>query len=558
MNDKLLTKLRQPVFASPPSGRVRTAGAEAEWSRADVRFAADGPLEAAYRLAVDKLFDCVAPPPAGIPGVEGGGGGAGILQEGGVYAGCWLESTGTISAELLSRFLPEVSEQTYRAFALLQREDGLLPYKITAAGPAFRQIQLVTPLARCVWNHYRLGHADTGFMEEMYRAMAAYDGWLARHRNTRGTGCVEAFGAYDTGHDLSPRFWHAPDTPYREDAACVDPDSPVLPFLAPDLTANVYCQRVYMSRIAGVLGRKEEEGEWARKADESLDRLFRWCYDEADRFFYDRDRSGAFVRVQSDVLLRVLACEVGDRRFFDDMLRLYLLNTRKFFARYPFTSLAMDDPRFDPFSAYNTWGGPTNFLSLIRAAHAFEHHGRVVEFTWVMRPILSALAAMARFPQVISPWTGEAGFTEDYSPAILCLLDFVERMCGILPAPAGEIRFTGLTLSAMEGGREIAGDTGYARTVDGVRYELTVGREKCQVFRDGEPHVTFPAGLRVVTDRQGRLTGAVGMSVRTVTGEIDYRGSILQVHAEGNERLRLEDGRMIRDSAIGLVFPSYG
>src|SRR5690606_3858260 len=98
-------------------------------------------------------------------------------------------------------------------------------------------------------------------------------------------------------------------------------------------------------------------------AEESLHNLMTHCYDEQDGLFYDVDRNGQFVRVQSDVLLRVLACEVGDDDFFAEALRSYLLNTRKFFAKYPLTSISMDDPRFDPFSSYNSWAGPTNALT---------------------------------------------------------------------------------------------------------------------------------------------------------------------------------------------------
>ena len=90
-----------------------------------------------YYDAVRELFDCIAPAADDTP----------ILHEGGIYHGCWLESTGTINAELLSRFLPSVTTATYSTFARYQREDGLLPYKVTPQGPAFNQIQLVTPLA---------------------------------------------------------------------------------------------------------------------------------------------------------------------------------------------------------------------------------------------------------------------------------------------------------------------------------------------------------------------------------------------------------------------------
>ncbi|MBD2870858.1 MGH1-like glycoside hydrolase domain-containing protein [Paenibacillus arenilitoris] len=548
MNESLLRRLRElPMderLGEPK--KPQDAASIEEWKRSGVRFAAgSGKLERVYYAAARTLLDCIAPT----------GGEERILQEGGIYLGCWLESTGTINAELLSRFMPRVSEATYRSFAAHQREDGLLPYKLTGNGPAYRQIQLVTPLARSVWHYYRLQRADKRFLRTMYAAMAHYDEWLAAYRDTRGTGCVEAFGTFDTGHDLSPRFWHAPDTPHGGDAGQVNPDSPILPFLAPDLTANVYCQRLYLARIAEELG---EPGEpWRAKAEASLNSLFRHCFDAGDHFFYDRDRNGELVRVQSDVLLRVMACEVGERPFFDEALKRYLLNTGKFFAKYPFTSIAMDDPRFDPFSTYNSWGGASNFLSLIRAPHAFEHHGRHVELTWVLQPILSAFARAERFAQAVSPWTGSEGFTEAYSPSILCLLDYIERLSGILPTQGGELWFTGLVPYAMDHGEEVAGETGYARVVDGTEYELLNARDGSEIYRDGESHIRFPSGVRVVTGRDGKLRSVVGMSVRTVEGTLRYEGRDMPFKAKGNEVLAYEDGALRSVSDIGIIHPTY-
>ncbi|WP_438446976.1 MGH1-like glycoside hydrolase domain-containing protein [Gorillibacterium sp. sgz5001074] len=520
-----------------------------EWARADVRFASaggSGKLEAVHDAARHALLECIVP-------VDG----RPILFEGGVYSGSWMESTATINAELLARFLPSVAESTYRALSEHQRADGQLPYKVTVNGPAYRQIQMVTPLARCVWHHYRLNGAGKAFLQPMYEAMVRHDEWLVRYRNTRGTGCVEAFGTFDTGHDLSPRFWHVPDTPYGGDARVCDPDSPILPFLAPDLTANVYCQRLYLARMAEELGDEAGAAAWREKAEISLKALVEHCYDESDTFFYDRDWNGELVRIQSDVLHRVLCCEVGDLAFFDHALRRYLLNTRKFFAKYPFTSIAMDDPRFDPFSSHNSWAGPTNFLTLIRTPHAFEHHGRYVELSWVLQPIVSAMSRMTRFSQCLSPWTGAEGYTDTYSPAILGVLDFVERLCGILPTRDGELWFTGLLPSAMDHGETIADETAYSRTADGVRYELVNTRETCVVYADGIERGRFPAGLRVVTDRAGRLAGVVGMTVRTVAGVLRWDGLETEVRVKGNERLELHGGRWVQAADPGVVAPRY-
>ncbi|MBB3111612.1 hypothetical protein FHS18_003680 [Paenibacillus phyllosphaerae] len=547
MRDHLLDKLRKADTANKigPLKKESDTAVLSEFEQSGVKFASTGRLEAVYYNALGKLLDCIVPT----------GGPEPILHEGGVYLGYWMESTGTINAELLSRFIPSVSASTYRAFAKHQREDGLMPYKVTPNGPVFRQIQMVTPLARCVWNHASLHGHDGDFLPAMYAAMSRHDQWLADYRDTRGTGGVEAFCTFDTGHDLSPRFWHVPDTPHLGDPAQVYPDSPILPFVAPDLTANVYCQRLYLAKIAEALGVNGEE--WQAKAERSLQSLYAQCFDDEDHFFYDRDRQDRFVRVQSDVLLRVMACEVGDRAFFDTMLEKYLLNTRKFFAKYPFTSMAMDDPRFDPFSSYNTWGGATNFLSLIRTPHAFEHHGRHVELTWIMFPILAAMANMERFGQVLSPWTGEEGYTESYSPAILCVLDYVERLCGIMPTPEGELWFGGLTPYDFDHGEEIASHTAYARTVDGATYELVNLPEGSEIVREGESWMRFPSGVRIITDRKGELKGVLGLSTRTVQGTLHYRGTELAFNVKANELLAYEDGNLRTKRDIGLVYPTY-
>ncbi|WP_405156472.1 MGH1-like glycoside hydrolase domain-containing protein [Paenibacillus sp. FSL K6-0108] len=547
MTEALLNKLRQiSIHDHVQPAKPEDQKLIQEWQASGVRFAASGGrLEATYYSALEKLLTCIVPLNGSEP----------ILQEGGIYLGCWLESTGTINAELLSRLIPSVSETTYLAFARHQREDGLLPYKLTENGPSFRQIQLVTPLARSVWNHYQLHGKNLSFLKTMYKAMVHYDEWIATYRNTRGTGCVEAFSTFDTGHDLSPRFWHVPDTPYMNDAASYHPDSPVLPFLAPDLTANMYCQRMYLSRMAEELG--ESGGDWKAKAETSLESLFRYCYDEEDMFFYDRDRNDEWVRVQSDVLLRVMACEVGDREMFDHMLRRYLLNTSKFFAKYPFTSMSMDDPRFDPFSSYNSWGGASNFLSLIRAPHAFEYHHRYVELTWVLQPILSSLSKAKRFAQAVSPWTGEEGFTETYSPSILCLLDYVERLCGIMPVGSDQLWFTGLLPIDMDHGEEVAGHTAYSRTMNGLHFELVNTPERVTVYQDGKALMGGPAGIRFITDRSGHLEGVIGMSVRTIEGELIYRGNSIPIRIKGNELQRYAEGSLKTERDIGIIYPSY-
>ena len=527
-----------------PLAKPADAALLEEWQQSGVRFVASSDrLTARYYDAVRELFDCIGPANDETP----------ILHEGGVYHGCWLESTGTINAELLSRFLPSITTNTYSAFARHQRDDGLFPYKVTPHGAAFNQIQLVSPLARSVWNHFRLNELDTDWLSHMFGAMARYDAWLARHRNTLGTGAVEAFSTYDTGHDLSSRFWHVPDSPFGNDPTRYDPDNPILPFIAPDLTANVACQRDYLGAIADHLG--GDGNVWRQKAEASRTALYEQCFDPDDAFFYDRDRHGRLVRIQSDNLLRVLACEIGDAERFAEALDRYLLNTQKFFAKFPLTSIALDDPRFDPTFGQNSWNGPSNFLTLIRTPHAFEHHGHHVELSWLIQPTLSALFAADRFPQTLSPFTGEAGFTEKYSPAILCLLDFIERLSGIMPRPNGTIWFTSLlpkpTLHKHE-----RWETGYARRVGGMDYELINTAIGGEIYRNGELICRFPAGIRVILDQSGALLGLVCVTSRQVDGVLKFLEQEYEFQVLPNEVISFGPGSWSRTAAPGMVLPS--
>ncbi|WP_460497671.1 MGH1-like glycoside hydrolase domain-containing protein [Glycomyces tarimensis] len=548
--EEALVRLRtgDPVARAGIDG----TGLGAELAEAGVGFAAvGGPLEARWHQALAELAQCIRPLDDSAP----------VLNEGGVYAGSWIESTGTINAEVLARFAPGIARDTHLLFAERQRDDGMIPYKLTDAGPGYSQIQIVTPLARTVWHHHRLTGGDRAFLEAMYRAMARYDDWLARYRDTRGTGGVEAFCTFDTGHDLSPRFWFAPDRAFRGDARHCDPDSPILPYVAPDLTANVACQRTYLALIAEALG--EDGDPWRRKARASTEALEAQCFDQTDGTFYDRDRTGSHVRVQSDVLLRVLACEVGDEAFFSRALRSYVMNTRKFLSHYGFTSLALDDPRFDADASRNSWGGPVNFLALLRAPQAFEHHGHVAELAVATAPVLGAMAVADRFPQCLDPWSGAPGFTSVYSPSILWLLDAVERGFGIVPRPDGEVWFTGLPPTRLDHGAA-AEATAYARRLGGRRYELAADDERVEVHRDGSLRYAFPRGWRIVTDAAGNVQAVVGMSPATVTGELEIHGRStetlrLTLSVAANERIELDPrGRVDGSSAVGFVPPTTG
>ncbi|WP_125777346.1 MGH1-like glycoside hydrolase domain-containing protein [Antribacter gilvus] len=535
-------------------------------------------LESAWHLAWSDVGACVRPLGDSLP----------VLTEGGPYPGAWLESTASVSTEVLAMFAPEVARDTHLLLAHGARDDGLLPYKVTADGPAFFQVQRVTPLARAVHETYqRLARAEGAarvegaagtagaapgapavgppsardYLRTMYDALARDDAWIAAHRDTRGTGGTEAFCTYDTGHDASPRFWHVPDTTPGGDPARWDTGNPRLPFVAPDLTAHTAGQRTYLALLAAELG--EDPGPWRAAAHRSLAALATLRSD--DGAWYDLDATGSPVRIVSDVLLRVLACEAATHEEAHEVLARYLLSTRKLHPAVPFASLALDDPRFDHDAGQNSWGGPTNLLSLIRAPRAFEEYGHVAELAGALRPAVVALARAQRFPQTLDPWTGAPGYTEQYSPAALFYLDAVERLCGIHEDPDGTLWFSGV--SPVAPGREPGvSSVTYARETapsgSRVRYEqvLTLapdGTGGVRVRRDGEPWLAFPAGWRVAVAPSGAVT-VTGLHPAPVTGELtlpDDGGARLSLTVAGNEVVTLGPGPVIAHRGGPAVIP---
>jgi hypothetical protein len=170
-------------------------------------------------------------------------------------------------------------------------------------------------------------------------------------------------------------------------------------------------------------------------------------------------------------------------------------------------------------------------------------------------PVLAALANADRFPQCLDPWSGAPGFTTKYSPSILWLLDAVERHCGILPRPDGEVWFSGLIPTRLEHGAS-ATASAYARTVDGVEYELAGDDETVVVYRSRVEYARFPRGWRIIADRAGSVRAVVGVAATTVEGELLIDGRGLHLAIGPNEQAIIEGGRIRARSGPRFVAPA--
>ena len=348
-----------------------------------------------------------------------------VLTEGGDYQGIWLEC-GPLEGLAYGAHVPEVAIANHDVFFHLQREDGYFPCWIRTKAKGTAQIQMVVPIAATALETAVLT-GNEGFLARAYAACARWDSWLVRYRDTRGTGLCEAFCEWDTGHDNSPRFAGLPKECPAEDAR-VCPDAGKLPYLAPDLSASVYGGRVALAEMATRLGKGAEAVTWMEKAEAIRAALMRHCYDPEDECFYDVDRDGTFVRVRGDLLTRVVGERVVAQSLFERIYARHLRNPEAFWTPYPFPSIAADDPAFVRSLPDNSWGGASQALTALRAPRWMAHYGKKDDLNQLMRRWIEAIVRAPAFMQQMDPWTGEFRTSPSYSPSMLVLTSFTERL----------------------------------------------------------------------------------------------------------------------------------
>lgn len=366
-----------------------------------------------------------------------------VLFEGSTYQGIWQECGPheSLVYASLREYLPardvtawDVTRNTHKAFFGLQLADGQLPAAIKTTGLGYGQIQMVVPIAATALEVAN-ATGDEEFLAQAYSACRRWDTWLRNHRDTRKTGLVEGFCTYDTGHDNSPRWAGIPNRcPDADAKKC--PAIASMPRLCPDLSATAYGGRIALSKMASALARESEADRWLADAEKIRRLIIDRLYSPQDASFYDVDAQDKFVRVRSDVISRALGEHVldlsqrGDQAVFEAVWDRQLHNSRAFWAKFPLSSIAQDDPTFVRPIPRNSWGGASQALTALRAPRWMIHYGKSAELTQLMQAWCQAIMRDGQFRQQIDPATGESTQPDPggYSPAALTFLDFARRL----------------------------------------------------------------------------------------------------------------------------------
>jgi hypothetical protein len=457
-----------------------------------------------------------------------------VLIEGAEYPGIWLECAPQ-EALVYRKFRPDVARNGHLAFFELQRPDGQLPAcnKLSEAG--YGQTQMVVPIAATAWELAQ-ATGDDELLHTAYGAYSRWDDWLMRYRNTRQTGLVEGFCTYDTGHDNSPRWAGIPPRCPDQDAKRCPPIA-TLPRLCPDLSATVYGGRMAMAAMAKALGKGAEADRWAESAARIRSLIHSRLYVPEDAAFYDLDAQNRFVRIRCDILSRMCGEHVPDQPLFDDLWTRQIHNPRAFWAPYPLPSVALDDPLFVRPIPRNTWGGPSQALTALRAGRWFDHYRRSAEFAFMMDRWCEAIQRDMTFRQQMDPLDGT--FTSDgspnYSPVSLVMIDYTWRLAGVRE------ELDTLHWNVRPGHPAAESARFRVRTDEGAEAEMRYDARGAGLWLAGKSLGRIESGVvRLVTNRSGAPRELVGISEQPQRVVIQFTGRMArEVAVLPNQRIAL-------------------
>ncbi len=456
-----------------------------------------------------------------------------VLIEGAEYAGMWLEC-GPLEGLVYRRWNLQAAVNNHLTFFALQRPDGQFPSNNKKTEAGYGQIQMVAPIAATAWELAEAASHDE-LLHKAYEACARWELWLMKYRNTRGTGLIEGFCTYDTGHDNSPRWKGIPNRCPDSDAKRF-PEGLGLPRLCPDLSATGYGGRVALAKMARALGRQAEADQWDERAEAIRKVILAKLYVDEDASFYDLDANEKFVKVRGDLITRVCGEHVVSQEMFERIWVQQLHKSGAFWAPYPLASIAMDDPAFVRPIPRNSWGGASQALTALRAPRWMEFYGKRAELGQMMLAWSEALIKDGTFRQQLDPMTGEFtdGGSKGYSPAALVLVDSTWRLAGIRE-DSGKIEWSVRPQCPAAEGAKFS-----MKTNAGMTVEMKYDKGGAELLRAGKRIARVDGTARLVTDLYGSALEVVGIAEGEQKVTISRPGGGTRtIPLVGNERMRL-------------------
>ncbi|MCM1026620.1 MAG: hypothetical protein NC432_09295 [Roseburia sp.] len=426
-------------------------------------------------------------------------GGRMVLIEGGGYEKIWLE-TQPMGGEMYAKRDLETGRNNQLFFMENIREDGRLPGSIAlidgVVTPQFDKFQGFCFPAPALNLYYLLGK-DQDYLQLLYSTLERFDAYLWRTRDSDGDGCLESWCRYDTGEDHAERYGDAPNA---WEAETPPEGCEVVPMASIDVMSYSYSCRETLEKISRIMKKADWAEGWHSKALQVREKIASLLWSEEAGACLDRDRQHRVMNVLTHNTLRAMYWNSITPYMAERFVREHLLNPREFWTRMPLPSVAVNDPLFRNVST-NNWSGQAEALTYQRAIRALENYGYDNLIPLLGRKLFAAVGEGCRFVQQYDPFTGEPSLVEGkekqdyYGPALLSVLEYISRMYGV----------------HIEGERLYWGGVSGSECVYEQRwgeqcYRLENTGSRVVAYINGKKKFTVEAGMKVITDLEGRIT----------------------------------------------------
>ncbi|MBR2973744.1 MAG: hypothetical protein IKC41_05990 [Clostridia bacterium] len=367
------------------------------------------------------------------------------------YPGLWLEHV--YDSVLFATMEPEhihLAENAIMLFIDNQRENGHIPFAVMDKSKrpheqvVYGQIQECVSFLTLAMEVYEM-NKNKEFLEKVYKAGKKWNVWMRKSRMVTNRGLIEMFVGFDTGHDASARLdgmsckGNYMIDGVRQDADILPPDDGITPILAVDMNCNFYANEMALAKMAGILGFTEESEKWKLSASEIKNKLFEYCYDEEDLFFYDVDRNGNKRKYKSSTIFHLFLEKVLDKKedaeLIDKIYRQHIKNPEEFWTPYPFPSMAINDPSVEGHRTFNCWGYYTQGLIVLRAIRWMDYYGWNKDLDYICEKWIETWTnhyETIKMAQEIDPITGVPTISSEWYSSCMIMYIYSVRRLGLI------------------------------------------------------------------------------------------------------------------------------
>lgn len=366
-------------------------------------------------------------------------GGGKVFKISGAYPGVWIEHAyDGVAWANYDNNEKEISINHVNIFLNGQKQNGQLPFNVrriegeSAPKMGYSQIQECVSFASVCLEAAEQNNLAEAELSDLYTRLKKWDEWLVKNR-FNSDGLMMTFCGFDTGHDFSARVADFGKYEHRfyDSAEKYPADSDVLPVVMPDMNAVVYGNRRALQKLAKRLKLDEEATEWGVKAEKLKKRIYDYCYDEQEDYFFDVDKRGNKRKIKSIALSSLFVERVLDKEEGQRLFKKYFLSPEHFGTPYPYPSLSVSDKLFVKNLNGNSWNYFCQGLTMLRTLLWMDEYGFSEQLENNMEKWVGACVRNEDYPfsQELDPFTGKASTSSVYySSTMLFFLHSIKRL----------------------------------------------------------------------------------------------------------------------------------